>query len=130
MKEQKNYKFTAGDWVFVDGHVTKINKDIINSNHTNIKDIVLKPDLLYSLGFSEWAGVDGIHYIIESGEDSRLCCNLDNKMVRLDDILHKDATSVRGLQNIIREYYKRFPHHTGEFNFLVRRINKYFTEKK
>jgi len=122
--------FKVGDWVLVGGKITKVSKNLIESHATNIRDIELSPDLLEDLGFTKWLGPcsDGTYaYVLFSSEDSLLSCNLENRMMRLDDVSH-NATSVRGLQHIVREYYRRFPHHDGEFKFLVRRINKYFTK--
>lgn len=80
------------------------------------------------LGFCRAFGPcsDGtFNFWLESESGYRFVCNLDLNMIRLEDILYRNAASVRGLQHIIAEDNQRSLL-KGEFSFLVRRINKLF----
>lgn len=123
--------FEDGDWVLSDGRITKLSKSRDRINQAAVRDIVLTPEILCDLGFCRAFGPcpDGTYnFCLESEIGSRFRSNLDKEMIRLEDILYCNATSVRGLQHIIREYGRRYPHNNGEFTFLVRRINKYFSK--
>lgn len=124
--------FKVGDWVLVGGKITQASKALIAGNPADIRDIALTPEILCDLGFCRAFGPcpDGtFNFWLESESGYRFACNLDLNMIRLEDILYRNAASVRGLQHIIAEDNRRSVF-KGEFSFLVRRINKLFKIKQ